>query len=258
MNAWPPFKVIAMTNTALSLESLRSYVSEVKSGRLNPNHMPEDFSLLCQAVILDDSESARTLLECGADINMVDISGYSPLMHAQTREWIEFLVNKGASIELHNPITGYTPLHEAAYFGKPDAIRALIEFGADMYSQCDVLHGQPQRSIAFSPPFTALKLAPPVLWSVFNAFQEKGYDFNGKDGDYTMLHACVFNANFPAAKWVIDNGYDAKFKDGNGMTALDYLDYLLTERKEWMFIGYDHSTQEIMRMLLEGNFSKDM
>ena len=121
-------------------------------------------SLLNVAVLKRNVEVVKILLSNGAQIDVKDRYGYTPLMNAvemENRAIVELLIEKGASrlattvdqkTLLHlaagvgDPVlvkrfisegltvdvqdrNGWTPLHEAAFFGSEDVAEVLLEKG---------------------------------------------------------------------------------------------------------------------------------
>jgi ankyrin repeat protein len=75
------------------------------------------------------------LIELGADANLGDDHGYTPLhcaaghgFYAEAVEMAEALLTHGADINARSPEFGFVPLHEATGAGM---IRLLVSRGAD-------------------------------------------------------------------------------------------------------------------------------
>ena len=81
-----------------------------------------------------DFECIQLLIDCGADVNSVDKQQWTPLHIAasyQNLEAVKLLIQQGAQIEVKNAF-GNTPLLECV--GKEvhmDIVRLLLEHGAD-------------------------------------------------------------------------------------------------------------------------------
>src|SRR5687767_312867 len=80
-------------------------------------------------------ELARWWVEQGADIDARDTYGRTPLHNraASRNGRIEVLLALGADIHVKDA-NGDTPLHKAAMFANADAVRLLMERGADRNS----------------------------------------------------------------------------------------------------------------------------
>ncbi len=83
----------------------------------------------------NDPKVIKKLLDSGADVNVRDTDGLSPLHLAASNneklDVIKLLLNKDANVNVRD-VNGCTPLHFAARNNKnPDVITALLEKGAD-------------------------------------------------------------------------------------------------------------------------------
>ncbi|WP_298034666.1 ankyrin repeat domain-containing protein [uncultured Dysosmobacter sp.] len=70
--------------------------------------------------------------EQGADVNFVDYYGKTPIFH-QAGSWrgeVQLLIDLGADVQA--AAGGVTPLHHAAMYGRPKAVKALLDAGADV------------------------------------------------------------------------------------------------------------------------------
>jgi ankyrin repeat protein len=78
----------------------------------------------------------KLLAERGS-VNCCDRDGRTPLMHAVLAEdaeprMVEFLIEKGADVNLQDRPYSYTALHCAAQDQKPEIVKLLLERGADV------------------------------------------------------------------------------------------------------------------------------
>ncbi|MCB9769279.1 MAG: ankyrin repeat domain-containing protein [Candidatus Omnitrophica bacterium] len=90
-------------------------------------------SALLLAVRSGSIETASTLLSAATDVNGKKSEGlWTPLtcaLFTQDSEMLRFLIQQGADVNLKDKL-GNTPLHEA--IGKPDLVQILIESGTDI------------------------------------------------------------------------------------------------------------------------------
>lgn len=82
---------------------------------------------------VEDAEIAGLLIEAGADANVRDEQGETPLHAAVRRQkddaLIARLVAGGADVSARDAL-GNTPLHTAAWWGKDSTVRTLLRLGA--------------------------------------------------------------------------------------------------------------------------------
>ena len=88
---------------------------------------------LCNAVAEGDLNKVRTLVARGANLNVTDTRGRTPLYYAawyDEPEIADFLISRGADPNRGASWKGFdTPLHRAAYHGSVRVAKVLIEHG---------------------------------------------------------------------------------------------------------------------------------
>jgi ankyrin repeat protein len=92
---------------------------------------PQDESPLMMAALKGHQELARRLIERDADVNK---PGWAPLHYAATGghvALIELLLEHHAFIDAESP-NGTTPLMMAAQYGSAEAVKLLVDSGADL------------------------------------------------------------------------------------------------------------------------------
>lgn len=91
---------------------------------------PQDESPLMMAALKGHTDLARKLIARGADINK---TGWTPLHYASTHGHLaimQMLLDEHAYIDAESP-NGTTPLMMAAHYGTTEAVKLLLEAGAD-------------------------------------------------------------------------------------------------------------------------------
>lgn len=90
---------------------------------------------LLLAIIYNFTQGAIALIEAGADVNVENCFGVTPLhhvCHTGSVECMNALIAKGAYLEAKTRIVKCTPLHYACRVSNMDMVIILIEAGADV------------------------------------------------------------------------------------------------------------------------------
>ena len=158
-------------------------------------------------------EKVKALIAEGADINLCDWYGRTPLFHALNKRivdmmMIEFLVSKGADVNLH-PTNGNTPLQESIH--KKGIPEFLINHGADVNA----------------PPGSRIVPLNEAILSKNNELikllLEKGVDVKVHDNmSRTPLSLAVKSGRLELAEVLIAKGADIDACDGNGDSLLSW------------------------------------
>lgn len=111
---------------------------------------------------------------------------------------------------------GFTPLGLAAFFKRPEAVRLLIERGADA---APASRNQP----AFTPLHSAVATdAGPRDLGIVRALLEAGAPVNARSGSGgTPLHTAAFLGDTEVAELLLARGADPRIANNEGRTAVD-------------------------------------
>lgn len=129
--------------TALHAASSRGYFEIVKlllDAGADPNAKTDaNFTPIMAAARSQNSALISLLIDQSADVSAVDIHGHTPLMcllseagvsQAAQQNCVRTLIRAGATINARSE-SGSTALMKAAWFGLDEAVRVLLECGAD-------------------------------------------------------------------------------------------------------------------------------
>lgn len=113
------------------------------------------------AVLSNDYAHAERLLASGADVNAVDETGWSALHYAARADIARLLIGNGARLDQQSGL-GYSPLHVAAMFDRPEVVRELVRQGAavdvkDKWGKDPLYHALKNRSEAAAKALVAAR-----------------------------------------------------------------------------------------------------
>ncbi len=106
---------------------------------------------------------------------------------------------------------GWTALHLAAYYGRPEAVGLLLARDADVgLRSSNSMENTPLHAAVAGRQFESVKL-----------LLENGIDVNAtQHGGWTALHAAAQNGDTRLAELLLANGADREAVSENGSTAL--------------------------------------
>jgi len=99
------------------------------------------------AVFMGRSHLVQLLLDGGADANLKDIHGQTPIFFAPTRQICEQLLSKGAELTLKN-LKDQTPLHHSSHAGLHDVVVWFVEILGDKHLDVADANGETPLSYA--------------------------------------------------------------------------------------------------------------
>ena len=155
--------------------------------------VPEEiYSLLVKALENSNTEKLKLLLEAGADVNVKNTYGYTPLMKAAfygKLEVVKLLLESGADIEAKDKF-GWTSLMVAAFYGKLEVVKLLLEAGADIEAKDED---------GWTPLMKATNFSKNT--EVVKELLDAGADVNAMNDDgYTSLMWAARNGNTKVAE----------------------------------------------------------
>jgi quinoprotein dehydrogenase-associated probable ABC transporter substrate-binding protein len=169
----------------------------------------------------------KTLIELGADPNHAVDDGTTPLVAAAMRDHvpsIKALIEKGANVEQPGP-QGYRPLALAIAESKYEAAKALMEAGADVSVASGADGLTPLMLIAAQTgPAEGARFLPGSTRpsDIARSLIERGakIDAQSKSGVTALMIAATHNSA-PMIGLLMDAGADPSIKNKQGLTASD-------------------------------------
>ena len=139
-------------------------------------------TVLMNAVKSQDPETVRNVIRRGADVDELDAGGNPPLVMAAYQgrsEIVRMLLDAGADVSAVDPEMKATALHAAAYAGNTDAAKLLIAAKIDI-------------------------------------------DRQGPRNGYTALHDAIWQNNIETARALVEAGANLELRSHSGKTPLDF------------------------------------
>jgi ankyrin repeat protein len=164
-----------------------------------------------------DQGKVQVLLDAGASLNYVTASGYTVLIDTiyalnsepQLLPMLEYLLDKGAELECETQY-GETPQSVASFFGRFDAVKLLLDRGADpVHLQWTPL----MRAVALGTAEDVKKLLDDGC-----GLSERLRDRSGR----TAWLLAAFVGDVDKAKLLFAEGANLQERGRNGLTALMY------------------------------------
>lgn len=179
----------------------------------DPNAVAElDYNALQWAVREGHVKIAEILLEHGAQVELRDKDGWSPLMFAVYRnnpDMIRLLIQRGAKKDAYGG-SGWNPLSVAITYGDIDRVKQLVDAGVDINATNEA---------GYTPVmFATAKSADGVLEMLIK--QGANVRAANKAGITSLMLAAAEN-NAAATKLLLAAGADPRAKDGKGQTAIE-------------------------------------
>ncbi len=154
-----------------------------------PTLDPIDEGLLA-AVSYGEIDEVRALLDAGANVNVKNEQGDTPLLMTSDLEMVQLLLDRGAEIDIKN--YGWTVLMLAANSGETKLVRVLLDAGAEVDARDDVgimgAHGRTALMLATGRGHT----------EIVQLLIDAEADVNAKttQGDWTVLKIAEYERRF--------------------------------------------------------------
>lgn len=161
-------------------------------------------SAVLLAIYCGRQDVADLLVEMGASIDIFEAAALGDAGRLK-----ELLAARPERMRSYSP-DGWTPLHLAAFFGRPDASQVLIAAGPD-------LNALAKNSNANTPLHAAVASRKVNLARILIA---AGADVNVRTGyGWTALHIAAHNGDSDIARLLIEASADARARNDKGQTA---------------------------------------
>ena len=195
---------------------------------------------LMLAIQSGDRRHVNAMIKDGADVNMQESGGWTPLHQAvetRHRGITEILLDAGADVNAQDS-SGWTPLHWAVYAGYLSIAEVLIDGGADVDAQDD--SGRTPLHVAVENHRSGI--AEMLL--------DAGADVNAQEDDgWTPLHSAAYVGNLNIAEILIDGGADVNTQDDSGWTPL----YVAQN-----YVESEHPNLDLVALLQTAAVSEDI
>jgi ankyrin repeat protein len=151
-------------------------------------------------------EVAKVLLEKGVELDI-----FAASMAGVRERVVELLAGDRGLVNSYSH-DGWTPLHLAAFFGKPEIAEILLANGADV-------HARSTNAMQNTPLHAAVAGKKSTVASILIGHSA---DVNARQhGGWTALHAAAQSDDFELAMLLISQGADVKARADNHQSPLD-------------------------------------
>ena len=159
------------------------------------------------------------MLENGADPNLQDNTGWTPLYAAVQEEnfdLVKLLIENGADVNVQDK-DGWAPLHYAAFWDSVDIIKLLIENGVDPF----IKNKDGKIPLDYCKNQEVRQLLEDYM-KKYHSIQEKIKRNESSIFDNDLLDSAYYNNLIEVKKCVYSGNYDINVQDDKGYTPLMY------------------------------------
>jgi uncharacterized protein len=166
-----------------------------------------EVSPLLRAVYSGDDQQVESLLAAAPDLDIFEASALG-----RTDRVAELLGNDPELVRAWSA-DGFTPLHLAAFFSRPETARLLLERGAEVDAVA-------RNSMRVTPLHSA---AAARNAETARDLLERGADANARQqGGFTPIHAAAQNGDDDLYELLVARGADPEAPTDEGRTARDF------------------------------------
>ncbi|KAJ8403103.1 hypothetical protein AAFF_G00360190 [Aldrovandia affinis] len=212
-------------DTVFEVEDRSRILASYKQGYWLPGYKLE--SSWAMGLHVSNCDFVTLLLNHGAKVNSVSLSGHSPLHYCITKESVDCakqLILKGAKTDKRSENNDEdTPLHTAARFGLPEHIALYTSHGANV----DAMNARSETPLIMAT-FWALSLRKQEYSSdhhlVCRMLLDYGAVVDLQEEDFkTALHKAAWNCDRTLMQTLLEAGADARIMDMNGCAPIQYV-----------------------------------
>jgi len=164
----------------------------------------------------DEFQRLKILIDHGANVNVIDKDGASPLHHASymgNQKIVDLLLKSNAKVDLEDD-DGATPLHNACIKkgrNQVEVVKTLLANGAKIDIK-DKQNGTPLLNACCSGELEIVKV-----------LIKKNADFkSGDNSGASPLHYACYNGHAPIVKFLMEKGSDVAAVNADGATPLHF------------------------------------
>jgi uncharacterized protein len=164
-------------------------------------------SVIMKSTYYGKKDVVNALLESGVELDIFEAAAIG------RTERLRELISKNPSLVNIYSHDGFTPLGFAAFFGRPEVVKALLKAGADV-------NAASHESMKVTPLASA---AASKQTELARLLIEHGANVNARAASgHIPLHEASANGNVELVKLLIENGADVNAKTDDGKTPLDF------------------------------------